>query len=266
MESYLRFWRLFPRLALGAIFLCLILIIVSGKEASINLLVYIQHVNLDQLGNLSSGILIIILLILFCSLGLFLLELLSYIIGLIFTFIFSLSFITSVPGFRSLSGLTKPISEDLISFLDSDKNDLLEFCYFKSASNPDLMTRTKKVRELIEKAFNHTLHFQNKDLIEGIALYSSVTQDRKWLESVRDTISEIYYLQITLIMGLITLFVFDFGPLFYGFSIFFTVLSLLLLIFLIRKRRRTYAFFILLSYLDNFTTWEAASMVDRDAV
>lgn len=266
MESYLRFWRLFPRLALGFVFLFLTLLGIFGEDRAHEFFNKLRVINTESLGSLSSGIILIVAIILFCSLGLFLLDLVCYGAGLFLTLIFRIPFLNNLPGIRHLAELTLPISKEIEDIITGNRTDIQEFIYFKSASNPDLISHTRKIKKMTEEAITHTLNFNNKDLIEGIALYGSLTQDRKWLESVKDNISELYYLQTTILAALIVLSIYHLDFTFYLIYASLEVVSLVIFIPLLKDRRRTYAFFILLSYLDNFATWEAATTQDRDAV
>lgn len=182
MESYLRFWRLFPRLALGFVFLSAIIFTVLGRSHTYQIIAKLETIDLRTLGNLSSGIISIIFIVLFCSLGLFILEFVCYAIGLGFTFASKRRCIRNVLEFLGLYELTIPISKIAIDFLVKNKDELLEFISLKNASNPDLIPHTEKVKQIATEAVNHAASLKNSNLIEGISLYGAVTQDRKWLE------------------------------------------------------------------------------------
>ncbi len=262
----MRFWRLFPRLALGSIFLSVILLIILGRELTFEIVNKLLSIDLGTLGSLSSGIISIVLIILFCSLGLFLLEIICHLLGLGFALLYKINLINKLFSAIGLSELYEPAPHLSASILLNNKNDFFDYVYLRSVSNPDMKSHIKMVRKITEDAIEHTINFTNKDLMEGIALYGSVTQDRKWLESVRDNINEIYYIQITLITILVSFIEFNLSPLLCIIWMLLTVLILILLIPLLKERKRTYALFLLLSYLDNFSTWDAALVEDRDSV
>ena len=266
MESYLRFWRLFPRLALGFLFFSSLLFASLDKTFLYEQAGKLTSINVETIGNFSSGIILIILIVLFCSLGLFLLELICFAMGLLLVRLFQFRLLKSFSGWVGLSDLTTPVSDLSLSILTTNKDHFLEFVYLKNASNPELLPHGKKVKQYSKEAVNHAVKEGNKALIENHAYYGGLTQDRKLLEDLRDSIDEIYYLLITFIVVLITCLQFHFRTAVYiGWAVFIAAGSYPLLL-LTRKRREMYAFFILMYYLDSFTTWEAATYEERDAI
>lgn len=266
MESYIRFWRLFPRLALGFLFLFSLLLAGLGSD-----LIYKQInsfkklVDFGTLGNISTGIIIIIFAVLFCSLGLFLLDLVCYSIGTIVTLAGRMNWFNRLLTKLGISELVKPASETAMEYLITNKDDLLEFLYSRNLSNPEVFPRTKSVRKYTEQVINRAVELKDKQFIEGIAHYT-VTQDRKWLESLKDGITELYYFQITFLAALLPFIQAQMGAFFYICWIGSWIILTLLLLPLLKERRKKYAFYILLYYLDNFSTLESATVADRDAV
>lgn len=266
MESYLRFWRLFPRLALGFLFFSSLLFLSLGKTFVYEQTSKLSSINVEAIGNISSGIIFIILLILFCSFGLFLLELVCFAMGMLFGWLFHFRPMKNFSEWIGVYALLSPIGELSLSILTKNIDLFLGFVYLKNASNPELLPHAKKIKQYSKEAVEHALKEGNKMLIENHAYYGGLTQDMKLLEDLRESVDEIYYLLIVALVALFTCLQFNLSNSFYIVWAVLIVASSFPLFLIAKDRREKYAFFILMYYLDSFSTWEQASYEERDAI
>jgi hypothetical protein len=271
MENYVRFWRLFPRMALGLVFLLSVISILLGRGVMIGLVEKAATIRLSDLGNLTFGVIAIIFVVLLSSLGLFVLEIVSYLSGVVMTWLLKIPLLQRGLGLLGVVELRTPIRELALSYLGKNKSDVSELIFLKYAANPsffsnsnrETISQTKRIRKHAADVVDHILTVQDDQLIERMA-YFTPTQDRKWLEGLQERVSDLYYLQITLVAvlwSLVQLQILVTNYLLWGAIVFVSMLSL---VPLIRERRKIYAFYVLMYYSEQFSLMEPGE--DRDAL
>ena len=264
MESYLRFWRLFPRLTMGIVFFASAIGLILGDAASRDLVDTVRHVDFKAINEFASGLVFILALIGFSSIGLYMLEITTFFLGSVFKLIVMITGSSHVLIKLGLAPFVLSAAELGLHYCRSNRAEVHAFLLNRNLATPETIEKAIEIRKHTEEVMNLLESLQNTELMHYFGFYSTVTQDQRKLLNARDDVSELYFLWLCSLTVTILGIRFGYGAIGYLGAVGIALILLILLYPLLRARLKALAIFTLYLYFDNFTVWDM-NIEDRDA-
>lgn len=266
MEAFIRFWRFLLRLFLGLLFLMECVAIVFGSRLLTPMKSLLENADLGVIQSLVSSLILVFTLALLGATGLFLLEIAETSVRSLGRVAFRSCLTAWVTKSEFLSWLLLPIPELAKKYFLQNRATVGEYYYLKSWSQPEALGRVDGLDEHIKKMGQHFANIEDCTFIEYADYYGSITQEQVKKDQLRDEIREIYYLLMVGLLASILIIRYDL----ISQSLCVTLTAFLILVALsfsaLVERRRRFAVYIMLGYLDVSSLGQAATMEDRDAI
>lgn len=266
MEAFIRFWRFLLRIFLGLIFVIQCILLAAGREFFDSMRSLTSNTDIGTMLTLVSSLFLLLALALFGALGLFLLEIVVAAAGGFGRVVSQSRIHTLLMRSEFLSWLLLPIPELAKQYFQHNHATIVEYYYLKSWAQPEVLGQVEGLDEHMKKIEQHFGGIADIRFIEYADYFSSVTQEQVKRDQLREEIREIYYLLIVVLITIIIMVT-------YNFSANLSILSVILFLFLaiisfivLAERRRRFAVYTMLGYLDAFTLGQGATVEDRDAI
>lgn len=268
MEEFIRVWRHLPKFLFGFLFVASIAVTVLGQAKLTYLATLVtSFTDWKEMGEIVSGVVVLMLLLTVSSFGLLLLDFLLDLMSIIFARLFAVELIRRIIQWLNLAELTYPLSDIVSIHLATDEQLLLEYTMLKGQAMPEYLDKAKLLEKYIASVRAHLGHVRHTPWVEVLTYYASVTQDQKKLERFEEEIRELYYLMISSTSIVISLIIT--GVITNTFIsliiilIFFTALAPV-----ISQRKSWLAAYIAASFVDVFTAGAGSitTVEDRDGI
>jgi hypothetical protein len=264
MEALIRFWRFIVRIALGLIFL--VLIVLHCKIQLWNLVAEqgLQGVVAAVVNSKPDTTLALMVLAVAAIGGAVGLQLLEIAVVAFEKFVSVLY--RCLQGKAILAGwlpqsMCAPLPALAYSYYLMNKRSLLEMSDLRSRSATLLEDDTIH-QTMVTRLEVHMDKISDSSLIEEGSYYASLTQEQAKRASMREEIKEVHYYATVVFLAAV-LFSRSSGAVI-GWTTLVIFTAGMLSVALVERRRR-YAKFILMGYLDLFTIAPSATVEDRDA-
>lgn len=266
MDNYFKFWRLFPRFFFGALFVALMLFSVIGEKGLSKFTDYFKSLNFQDFGNVFSSLLVIVALLMISSFGLFVLELIVFIIEWMMEFFASLPFIERLADRFGVIELMLPTHQVCLKVFRKNKKEIINNFYLKSWALPEDIMKIKMLKEHTDAVEKHIKEIEKTKLLEDLSYYSAVTQEQAKVNQLRDDLRDIHFFIVVTGLAVIVFLSQGYLAHIWPYIIVGFILLDIVLLPVMKQKKIRLATYILMGYIDIFTLGEGATVVDRESV
>jgi hypothetical protein len=265
MDNWFRFWRIFPRLALGitatASLLCILIPAPTLNAALVAMITW----DWKSLLGVVPGVGILLALLSLSSIGILILDTAISVLSFVF------HLVPRVPMFHwcikshGLAPLFLTVSQIAHRYLLKHKEQLLGYYFLKSWAQPEVLGQVKELQQHMDKIAEEIKRLDDLHLLETLDYYSAVTQDQAKLDHMREEIMDFYRIAMCSAFTILASFNY-FLPRTTVLTLTLAALGVMLIALFVAVQRKLHlARYVSVSFLDIFTLGEGATVIDREA-
>jgi hypothetical protein len=266
METLLKFWRFFPKFIFGLALIISIGVFFISQRGGVAFIDSILATDIKKVGTLVPSLLVLFAFLSLGVIGIFFLNIFILFFKFIFLSAVRLTVFSKLLDRVNLSFLYMSVSDFGVDFFKKNKADILEYCFLKNWSQPNVQDSFPKLYRHIKRVGLHVESVQNSNLIQLLDYFQAVTQEQSKRDYLQDRIDVIYYTFIMMFfIGIDVYCFFGFSGYFLCYTCACAVVYVLLLGELHSVKLRL-ASYVVTGYIDAFTIGAGASISDRDVL